>query len=108
MCSSTRYDFTNFVRFGRLARKLDSAARVIGAERERRPFEPHLTLGRLRDPLRVELERAIPQEPVAWTVSEVILYESRLPADGARFVPLARSPPGAGGDADFAEFAPDT
>lgn len=92
----------------RLARKLDSAARVIGAERERRPFEPHLTLGRLRDPLRVELERAIPQEPVAWTVSEVILYESRLPPGGARFVPLARFPLGAGGDADFAEFAPET
>ncbi len=92
----------------RLARKLDAAARVVGAERERRPFEPHLTLGRTRDPLRIDLERAAATEPVAWTVSEVILYESRLPAGGARFVPLARFPLGAGIDADFAEFAPET
>ena len=91
----------------RLARKLDSASRAIGALRERRPFEPHLTLGRLRDPLRVELERAPPAESVAWTVSEVVLYESRLSKDGARHVPLARFPLGAGGDAEHADFAPE-
>jgi len=41
----------------KLARQLDSAARVVGAERERRPFSAHLTLGRLREPARVEIER---------------------------------------------------
>jgi len=92
----------------RLARKLDSAARAIGAPRERRPFEPHLTLGRLRDPLRVELERAPPTESVAWTVSEVVLYESRLSNEGARHIPLARFPLGAGGDAEHTDFAPET
>ena len=92
----------------RLARKLDSAARAIGAPRERRPFEPHLTLGRLRDPLRVELERAPPAESVAWTVSEVVLYESRLSNEGARHIPLARFPLGAGGDAEHTDFAPET
>jgi len=92
----------------RLARKLDSAARAVGAPRERRPFEPHLTLGRLRDPLRVELERAASPESVAWTVSEVVLYESRLSADGAWHVPLARFSLGAGGDAEYTEFAPET
>lgn len=92
----------------RLARKLDSASRAVGAPREHRPFAPHLTLGRLRDPLHVELERVTGPEPVTWTVSEVVLYESRLPSGGARFVPLARFPLGAGGDADFTEFAPET
>ena len=91
----------------RLARKLDSASRAIGAPRERRPFEPHLTLGRLRDPLRVELERAAPPDSVAWTVSEVVLYESRLSPSGARHVPLARFPLGAGGDAEHEDFTPE-
>ncbi len=91
----------------RLARKLDSAARAIGAPRERKPFEPHLTLGRLRDPLRVELERAAPPDSVAWTVAEVVLFESRLSPNGARHVPLARFPLGAGGDAEHADFAPE-
>jgi 2'-5' RNA ligase len=91
----------------RLARKLDSASRAIGAPRERRPFEPHLTLGRLRDPLHVELDRATPPDSVAWTVSEVVLYESRLSKEGARHVPLARFPLGAGGDAEHADFAPE-
>jgi len=91
----------------KLARKLDSAARAIGAPREHRPFEAHLTLGRLRDPLRIELERAAAPESVAWTVSEVVLYESRLSQTGARYVPLARLPLGAGGDADHDDFAPE-
>lgn len=91
----------------RLARKLDSASRAIGAPRERKPFEPHLTLARLRDPQRVELERATPPDSVAWTVSEVVLFESRLSPSGARHVPLARFPLGAGGDAEHADFAPE-
>ncbi len=91
----------------RLARKLDAAARAIGAPREHRPFEPHLTLGRLRDPLRVELERAAPPEPVAWTVSEVVLFESRLSQSGARHVPLARFPLGAASELEAADFAPE-
>lgn len=91
----------------RLARKLDSASRAIGAPREHRPFEPHLTLARLRDPQRVELERAAPPDSVGWTVSEVVLFESRLSPSGARHVPLARFPLGAGGDAEHADFAPE-
>lgn len=89
----------------RLARKLDSASRAVGAPREHKPFEPHLTLARLREPQRVELERAAPPDSVAWTVSEVVLFESRLSPNGARHVPLARFPLGAGGDAEH--FAPE-
>jgi 2'-5' RNA ligase len=92
----------------KLARKLDAAARVAGAERERRPFAAHLTLGRLREPARIELERAIPPESVAWTVQEVVLYESRLAPGGARYVPLAHLPLGAGEGDHNDEFAPET
>ena len=91
----------------RLARQLDSASRVAGVERERRPFAAHLTLGRLREPARVEIERLQAPETVAWTATEVVLYESRLAPDGARHVPLAHLALGAGlGQTD--EFAPES
>ncbi|HKC49762.1 MAG TPA: RNA 2',3'-cyclic phosphodiesterase [Myxococcota bacterium] len=92
----------------KLARKLDSAARVAGAERERRPFSAHLTLGRLREPARVEIEKLAPPTSVPWTVAEVVLYESRLAPDGARHVPLAHLPLGAGLDPSENEFAPES
>jgi 2'-5' RNA ligase len=91
----------------KLARKLDAAARAIGAERERRPFEAHLTLARLRDPARVELERIPALDSVAWTVEEVVLYESRPSPGGPRYVPLAHLPLRAGADAEDNEIAPD-
>jgi len=91
----------------KLARKLDAAARVAGAERERRPFSAHLTLGRLREPARVEIERLAAPASVTWTVAEVVLYESRLAPDGARYVPLAHLALGAGLDPLNNEFAPE-
>lgn len=92
----------------KLARKLDTAARVAGAERDRRPFSAHLTLGRLREPARVEIEKLAPPTSVTWTVAEVVLYESRLAPDGARHVPLAHLALGAGLDPSTNEFAPES
>ncbi len=92
----------------KLARKLDSASRALGGARERRPFAAHLTLARLRTPARIELERLNVPESVPWTATEVVLYESRLSPSGARYVPLAHLPLGAGGGAEFNEFAPET
>ena len=91
----------------KLARKLDAAARTLGGPRERRPFAAHLTLGRLREAARVELERVRAPESVSWTASKVILYESRLSPGGARYVPLAHLPLGAGGETESNEFAPE-
>jgi 2'-5' RNA ligase len=92
----------------KLARKLDSASRALGGARDRRPFAAHLTLARLRTAARVELERVAAPESVPWTATEVILYESRPSAGGARYVPLAHLPLGAGGEAESDEFAPET
>ena len=91
----------------RVARKLDAAAASIGVERERRPFQAHLTLGRLRRPQRVRLERLEAPGGIAFSVEEVILYESRLSSDGARYVPLARLPLVEVEDAEAREFAPE-
>jgi len=86
----------------RLARKLDSACARLGVERERRPYQPHLTLGRLREPRRVALERLAPPAGIAFRVADVVCFESRLSPRGAQHVPLARLPLGAAGDLDFA------
>ena len=91
----------------RAARRLDAAASGIGVERERRPYRAHLTLGRLRTPVRVELARASPPEEIAFPVEEVILYESRLGSGGARYVPLARLPLAGPTDADMETRPPE-
>ena len=91
----------------RIARKLDAAGASIGVERERRPFRAHLTLGRLRSPARAALERAATPEEISFRVQEIVLYESRLSSDGARYSPLARLPLCEVEDAEAREFAPE-
>jgi 2'-5' RNA ligase len=76
----------------RAARKLDSAAARAGVPRERRPFRAHLTLGRLRTPGRVPLERLVAPPGDPFSVEEVVLYESRPDSNGSTYVPLARLP----------------
>ena len=92
-------------RLAKLARKLEAAARGVGAPRERRPFHAHLTIGRLREPRRVPLERLPVPSGSGFSVEEVVLYESRLSSSGATYSPLARLPLGADGDA--IELAPE-
>jgi 2'-5' RNA ligase len=91
----------------RLARRLDAAAAKIGVARERRPYQPHLTLGRLREPESVPLERAPAVEIPPFRVDEVVLYESRPDAGGSRYVALAHLPL-AGADVDLSDFAPES
>jgi 2'-5' RNA ligase len=90
----------------RLARRLDAAAAKVGVPRDRRPYQAHLTLGRLREPAPVPLERAAAVEIPPFRVDEVVLYESRPDGNGARYVPLARLPL-AEADADLSDLAPE-
>jgi 2'-5' RNA ligase len=90
----------------RLARKADAAAGRLGLPRDRRPYRAHLTLGRLRSPARVPLERVVPPEPVSFPVAEVVLFESRLSPSGSTYVPLARLPLGGEAAAEI-DFAPE-
>ena len=88
-----------------LAASVGSALGPVGYPPEDRPYNPHLTVARLKTPTGVRgvLETLGP-EPVgpAWTVEEIVLYESRPSASGANYAalgrfPLAsRTPPGAG------------
>ena len=66
---------------------LETECEKIGFERERRKYVPHLTIGRVREPNRArELagkHLANKFEPVEFTVSEIVIYESQLKPTGS-------------------------
>lgn len=87
------------LRLEALARDVNRALSVVGFEPERRPFRPHLTLGRVRDEVstrsRAEIEVAVGKThvpPVAWRTGQVSLMRSRLTAQGAFYDVLATFP----------------
>ena len=62
----------------------------LGFPREKRPYHPHLTLGRVKAG-RADLVSALAEEPVCdCTASEVVLYESRLMKQGAEYKAINR------------------
>jgi RNA 2',3'-cyclic 3'-phosphodiesterase len=68
--------------------------RPLGFETERRPFTPHLTLGRVkgkgRGDWRAELQRRAAARPGEFEVREMVLFQSRLEAAGACYDALER------------------
>jgi 2'-5' RNA ligase len=88
------------VELAALARDVDRALAPLGFAAETRPFQGHVTLGRVRSPrglvaLATALAQRTHEELGAWTVSELVLYRSRLSPAGARYEALARLPFGA-------------
>ena len=70
---------------GRLARKVnDVLSEDVGLERERRRFQAHLTLARLKDShLPEELVRRLGEVPVlSWECGELVLMRSQLTSRG--------------------------
>lgn len=87
------------LRLEALVRAVNAALAVVGFEPERRPFRPHLTLGRVRDEIstrnRAEIEVAVGKvsvPPVSWRTAQVSLMRSRLTAQGATYEVLATFP----------------
>ena len=81
----------------RLAADAESAGRIAGAQREDRPFRPHVTLARVRPPWGprevASYEREVGSWKFpAWPVRGCVLYSSRLSPDGAVHTPLAQWP----------------
>jgi 2'-5' RNA ligase len=72
--------------FLELQRACEIAARSAGFEPERRPFTPHLTLGRWRE--RVPEPRLDPCELGEAALERLIVFRSELRPDGARHTPL--------------------
>lgn len=87
------------LRLEALVRAVNAALTVVGFEPERRPFRPHLTLGRVRDEIgtrqRAEIEVAVGKTEVpgvSWRTSQVSLMRSRLGPGGASYEVLATFP----------------
>ncbi|MEW6265402.1 MAG: RNA 2',3'-cyclic phosphodiesterase [Thermodesulfobacteriota bacterium] len=75
---------------------LEAAAAKFGFAPEKRPFKPHLTLGRVRSNRgRAELIACLGRlevEPLSFTAGEVIYFKSDLKPSGAEYTALHRLP----------------
>jgi RNA 2',3'-cyclic 3'-phosphodiesterase len=82
----------------RLHRKVDRALVVAGLEPERRAYLPHFTLARMSRTVAAsrEVDRWLAQHAgltsASFAMPHLILYESTLARDGARYEPVARWP----------------
>jgi 2'-5' RNA ligase len=80
-----------------VARIAERAARAIGCEPEDRPYRPHVTLARLREPWGRGAVEAFRQAAAAWPFPEwrvrsIVLFRSRLHPSGAVHTPLREWP----------------
>jgi RNA 2',3'-cyclic 3'-phosphodiesterase len=81
----------------RLATQIEDAAAHLGFERAERPWAPHLTIARIRDPRRVRsllgrLQAANQSEFGESRVGEIALYRSHLSSKGSTYERLASFP----------------
>ena len=79
----------------RLAARVEDAAVDVGFTRERRPYSPHLTIGRVRDlrgwpAARRAIENATEREFGSSTCESMILYRSVLGPETSTYHELAR------------------
>ncbi len=77
-----------------LARQTDRALAAIGVPEESRPFSPHLTLARVKEPVPLAgLRQAIAQLPSvefgAFRADRFCLYQSRLTPSGSIYTKLS-------------------
>jgi 2'-5' RNA ligase len=84
-------------RLGRLQARLEEALEPLGFPAEHRPFRPHLTLGRIKDPRRPpDLTRALADVTVptcnSFDVHEILVYKSDLRPTGAIYTKLQHLP----------------
>ena len=84
----------------RLQSALEAALSRLGFAPENRPFSPHLTLGRVQESTPPDQRRAFGSALAAtkigqlgsFTVRELVLMESKLSPQGARYSALCRAP----------------
>ncbi len=80
--------------------RVEVATEPLGYPREKRPFSPHLTLGRVRETAPPDQLAAIGSLAAQWPVDQsapfavttASLMESHLSPSGARYTPLAELP----------------
>ena len=80
------------------ATDLDACLAAAGFPREKKPFHPHVTLARVKDPAagakayKSLVER--PLESLSFVVDELVVFRSILDPNGAQYHPLAVCSPG--------------
>jgi len=84
-------------RLTRIQARIEDALEPLGFVREKRPFQPHLTIGRVKDRRRlqplVEAMATLDMEPFnSFDADEIILYKSDLRPTGAIYTKLHRMP----------------
>ncbi len=84
-------------RLTRIQARVENALEPLGFVREKRPFRPHLTIGRVKDRRRLQslidamATLDMPQFD-SFDVTEIILYKSDLRPTGAIYTKLHRMP----------------
>lgn len=86
----------NLERLQRLVKQLEIELEALGFKREKRPFKAHLTLARVKAKLNPErllqaLQGVGDYEPLAFDVAQMVLYQSELHPQGARYTTLAHT-----------------
>ena len=82
-------------RLTRIQTRVENALEPLGFVREKRPFRPHLTIGRVKDRCKLQAlidamaELKIPEFD-SFDVTEIILYKSDLRPTGAIYTKLHR------------------
>jgi 2'-5' RNA ligase len=78
----------------KLSGALEDECEQAGFSREERPFHPHLTVARLRQPhgarQLAELHNEMGFDPVLLSVRDVCLIRSELRSEGSRYTVIAR------------------
>jgi 2'-5' RNA ligase len=80
-----------------LASAVERGVVAAGFAPEARAFRGHLTLGRVREGGRPPSLAALAVPPVAFDVTESVLFASELHPSGSRYTPLERVPLGGAG-----------
>ncbi len=84
-------------RLSRIQARVENALEPLGFVREKRPFQPHLTIGRVKDRRRlqtlIDAMATLDMPPFnSFDADEIILYKSDLRPTGAIYTKLHRMP----------------
>ena len=80
----------------RIKVRLDGLLEPLGFTPEKRPFKPHLTIGRVKKmnnprQLNLALEQAEVADHAPFMVTDLVLYKSELSPQGAKYTSLAKA-----------------
>ena len=77
-----------------LQRDVEGQLAELGFDKETRPFHPHVTVGRVKQPADLKAAWSGDGEVAASPLAEIIVYESRTLQKGAEYIARARIPLG--------------